>query len=131
MAGLGGLGVLLWLILIFIELRSRTPPPRGAAISGVRIGWTGWIGRLTWMIDFRQFPTIEARRTPANVWCVSFGPFRIAWERRLDVLTQRTMMNLTYLGVMIAEARAERREARLALYAMRFGADEPVTEPTK
>lgn len=129
MAGLGGLLVLVWVILtVIICWRARIPRPRGRTVSRVRIGWTGWIGRLTWVIDFRQFPSIEARRTPANVWCVSFGPFRIAWERRLDVLTERTTVYRGHLGLMLAEARVERRKARLALYAMKFGADEPASE---
>src|SRR5688572_12472253 len=124
---MAGLLMLVWLIVILVSARARIPSPCGPSFSRMRIGWTGWIGRLTWVVDFRHFPTIEARRTPTNVWCVSFGPFRIAWERRLDVLTQRTLVNWTHLGLMIAEARVERRKERLALYAMKFGADEPVT----
>jgi len=93
---MAGLGVLIWLILILVERRSRVPRPRGPALSRVRIGWTGWIGRLTWIVDFRYFPSIDARRTPANCWCLSFGPFRLA----------------------------KRRKAKLALHRMKFGADE-------
>jgi hypothetical protein len=128
---MAGLGVLLWLILAIIHLRSRIPGPRRAAISRARLGWTGWVGRLTWVVDFRQFPTIEARRTPSNHWCVSFGPFRVAWERRLDVLMERTNVNWAHSHLMLAEYVAKRRKERLALYSMRFGADEPVSGPVK
>jgi hypothetical protein len=118
--------MLVWLIVILISVRTRIPSPSGPAFSRARIGWTGWIGRLTWVINFRQYPTIEARRTPTNSWCVSLGPCRIAWERRLDVLTERTMVNWSHAHLMLVEGVAERRKARLALYAMKFGADESV-----
>lgn len=97
---------------------TRVPAPSGPTLARVRIGWTGWIGRLTWVVDFRYSPTIDARRTPANVWCLSFGPFRIGWERRLDVLTERTMVNWNHMHLMLADLRAERRKVVRALQNM-------------